>query len=466
MSVQRFFSGLIFFLFIILINSGCVQNGGDKAVTTLAEQITVEVTTTEETSAPTSSTIPEVAGKSNGESCSSSTDCSSYSCKDGVCCDSDQCGYLGKCYNSGVPVRDCVCIGGELMLCGTATTTARTIEVTTSTSGTTRPVHVTTTLPVTTTTLVVHPFDDEFSEEEIKTPKGYYLDNNVISVGGKIAYTLRDYNSPAHYILFDGLEYGKEYKATVSPADVGGKLAYAVETGSAMSGNTKAFFVYDGKEYGREYDSADTPVLIGGIIAYRACHYGSGCFIVYGGKEYGKEYEGVDFPASVGGKLAYRASKAGSSFVVYDGKTFGDKVALLGSINDKMVYSECSSGECNMVYDGKKSAERYQDIDSFYNVNGKLAYVASSNGNDLFVVYDGKEYGRGDGYARNPVGIKGGLAFIAGKYPLHSNNEYIAYKGKRISKTYEDIMNNLMVIQGKLAFVGCRASHCYLAMQK
>lgn len=477
MEIQRAFTWFSLFLFIVMIFSGCIQNGGDKAVTTLAEQTTIEVTTTEATMVSITSTIPQMVGKPNGESCVVSADCSSLSCKDKVCCDKDQCGYLGKCYNNGNQVRDCVCVNGGLMLCGTTTIPEGDTHTTMiDESSTTLYVDV---VDETTTTLPRR-LDSSLSEEAVSYPTVEY----AASVGDKLAYfaQLDEQQTgdwPKSVLVYNGKEYGSEYYTVLSPLDImdasiestpavsiGGKLVYRALLKDVLpDGGHKEVIVYDGKEYGKEYSLAYNPRDVNGKLTYSAKldasdYYGQE-FIVYDGKEIGKEYSQAYDPVGVGGKLAYVAlgdpnSDIPETFIVYDGKQLTEYTDVDSpfSLDGKLGYFYLKEGKSYTIYDGKHIGDKYFSAGNLMLVGGKLAYLAGQDFNN-FVVLDGKEgkrYDLGDQIIQPDmmVSVNGKLAYFVGVPP---SSVFEVFDGKEMSERYDEVIGPT-AIGDELVFIG------------
>ena len=254
-----------------------------------------------------------------------------------------------------------------------------------------------------------------FSEEEIKQAKMPYAVDAVVAVDGKLAYTLNtgeaSSNGLAKYVIYyDGIELGRQYETVSYPKDLGGKLAYQARQGG------KDFIVYDGKEYGKEYVWADNPVVVDDKLVYMAYQGGidQKTVLVYDGVERNVSYNSSNSEEIIGlenvnGKLAYRVGKISAGQVV-------DRVFI--------------------VYEGKEYGREYGEADNPAGVGGKLAYVGRW-GQTEFLVYDGKE---GEVH---PSGSIISLKDVNGKpaYIVQSS-EYLVYGDEKIGNM-EDYLNIL-----------------------
>ena len=329
----------------------------------------------------------------------------------------------------------------------------------------------------------------------------------IIDIGGKITYIDHTEDTPggfprSEFVVHDW-KSGKEYDSIYLLKNVGGKVAYQVTSRSPY----KEFLVYDGIEYGKEYNTF-VYSFIGEKLAYIASQDGKS-FIVYDGKEIGKEYDSVDSISGIDGKLGYTAYKDGKSFIVYDGKEIGEAEAYtdatLTDLNGKPVYifgksykkdykkiifyngkktvvnqvppflaqgmasvagkiayiDDTRSGKQFVVYDGKKG-KAYDYVSDITDVGGKLMYGVN-NDNKQFFVYDGKEIGERNDWPSVPFIINGKLGFSGSK----NGKTFIFYDGKEIYQGYDDSdIYGPVTINGKSAFLITNKKKDFILMQK
>ena len=314
------------------------------------------------------------------------------------------------------------------------------------------------TFPETTTTEIVLDTLPVFEEKEIPYPPGTtehtFGMQDVAAVNGKIAYTV--FNGDGVSLMLDGIEIARG-AAIDSIADINGKVAYSLQK---SADDEKTVIVYDGKELGGQYDNTLNPVSVGGKLAYVAVQ-GNKTFIVYDGNEIGKEYFSADSPADVNGELAYVGYKNQSDeaknkgVVVWKGDEIFWYAHLPSGVNGKLAYvDERYEGiyGVSVIYGSEDDWRDYANIADIKWIGGKLAYTATEDLDKYFLVYDDKEVGKEYYYVRSPMEYKGKLLYIATLSGPESPSEALIWDGKKITDDYYAIVNDPVIINGKLVF--------------
>jgi hypothetical protein len=98
-------------------------------------------------------------------------------------------------------------------------------------------------------------------------------------------------------------------------------------------------------------------------------------------------------------------------------------------------------------------AKKYSSNASiFYNLGGKVAYGIDKDRWHMFIVYDGKEFGKEYESAHSPAIVNGKLAYIA----VQDNKMVIVYDGKEIGKEYSSpdlVLTGITDLTGKIAYI-------------
>jgi hypothetical protein len=253
-----------------------------------------------------------------------------------------------------------------------------------------------------------------------------------------------------------------EYYSISYPVDIDGKLAFeAYIGGTKAEANGKSIIIYDGKKYGEQYDWANEIFNANGKLGYIAKE-GSGVgktFLVIDGEEIGKEYQHVYSPVMINGKLAYIAD---DKKLVYDGQVIdeydrfdhGYRDKSIISVNGKPAAVAVKNSEYFVYYDGKEwKPSKHRTTDKSFtpvyygikDLNGKLAFevryefccpVMGDNPTmEGFVYYNGKEYGLEYDSARSPFEINGKLGYIA----KSNGKEFIIVDGKKVTGEFSNI---------------------------
>lgn len=309
--------------------------------------------------------------------------------------------------------------------------------------------------------------------------------SSPFSINGKLVFEARNggnsftvdgsFISANSFIVYDGVELGKEYESVGSPKNISGKLAY-----SAIKKDGKQIIIYDGKEIGKEYDGVLDFGEVGGkllYIAFKSIGHGvTKNFIIFGGKVFGEEngffmprisIDKKDYFKVVNGKLAYMANENHQNkwFIVYDGAKLGkqyDEITVPEEINGKLTYMANKNGKNFIVYDGLEIGKEYDRADYPIEVNGKLAYFAKKD-KKTFVVFDGKEIGNeyvGDYFIESPKEIGGKLAY---KIRLFSAiKSIVVYDGNEYGKEYDSIDGDLMSVNDKLLYKAIKGNKDFL----
>jgi hypothetical protein len=247
-------------------------------------------------------------------------------------------------------------------------------------------------------------------------------------------------------LVYNGSEISNaSYDYVWSYTIIDGKIAYlaskAGETYTALKINPqtsesrrdippegiKSVVVYDGVEYGREYDTVSFPMDAGGKLLYIALSKGKE-FTVLGGLK-GKEYDEISEPVSLDGKPAYIAEKGNDSILVYDGREMQSydriDVSSLRVVDGKISYlaadSSTKKGKYFIVYDGVEIGKDYDSVLSFAASGEKQAYVADKKTARSVVYADGdtgKQYSKIDA---------GSLTFYEGKLTFAAQKNGIWY---------------------------------------
>ncbi len=282
-----------------------------------------------------------------------------------------------------------------------------------------------------------------------------------MKVGEKLAFlSIKDRKS---FIVFDGIELGKEYYSVGEPINIGGTLAFM---GQKVSGNDVSWYGnFGGKEITEEngrffFDSQDDvkTAVVNGKLAYVA-QTDETWYVVYDGVPVGKKYERSSHPKSINGKLAYSASRDNKGFIVYDGVEIGKEYDNAGDqteVNGKLAYFAVQGTKYFVVYDGRKYGKEYNKDEILFvsntpkDVGSKLAYEAYDiKAKKRLVVYDteilGPAYDRVD-YDSLQI-IDGKLAYIAFK-----GSEALVVRGTTEFKNGYTEISKLTAVNGKIAY--------------
>lgn len=257
-----------------------------------------------------------------------------------------------------------------------------------------------------------------------------YAVSELVDIDGKLAYKARTAGNIEEFVVFNGVE-GKRYENIYNLINIGGKLAYAVR--EQLADRTyQQFVVFDGVE-GKKYKTGYYPASlilmdIGGKLAY-GVRTEKGHVVVFDGVEgqsylkimegAGENWEFIE-ANNIGGKLAYVVEEktkgkelakdlmtgeevavkdiigADVVFVVFDGvegkkyvtHTSGGKRTFISELTDidgKLAYQVfIIYSKAVVVFNGIEG-EVYESVWGLTNVNGKLFYAAS-DGNKAFIV--------------------------------------------------------------------------------
>ena len=251
---------------------------------------------------------------------------------------------------------------------------------------------------------------------------------------------------------------GKEYGRIDHLMEINGKLAYYVAV------DDKILLVYDGRELGKEYDGIDGVNMfspenynyqtsVGGKIAYSVLKRGRR-IIVYDGIEYGNNYSRVSDPLEVDGKLVYYSAEG----IIYDGRIMEvpyDRVDSPYVENGKLCYIGWKDTSGYVVCDGVADSSGYEEINTAKLIKGKMTFRVKKPGqNGSFILYDGKEYGKGYYLINDVTGIGDKIAFevqskaIATSYEDH----FIFFDGKEIGAGMNPPGWSIVEVDGKLAY--------------
>ena len=267
------------------------------------------------------------------------------------------------------------------------------------------------------------------------------------------------------FVVYNGSPVGSEYDEVIKAFRiVDGKQAFiAVQNG-------KSFVVYDGKELGKEYDSVTGLAVYDGKIAYTAWKDGKPV-IVYDGKVIPTDYDYVELLSEMNQSLSYIAVRGSSTIIYYDGRTIGldegyDQVYMPVLVSGKLAYQAFKGNESFLVYDGKKIYAPFagEKIGGVYqDVGGLLAYNVLEADGKQYVIYDGREYGKGAGYdsVYGYDSADGKLIYEAVK----DGRTIIVYDGREISLDYDPVTNP-QVISGKVMFAGKRDGVWYIVKER
>jgi hypothetical protein len=227
--------------------------------------------------------------------------------------------------------------------------------------------------------------------------------------------------------------YETVYSRIDYAGDLEGKPAYIVTTR-----DNKKRILYDRKEIGSSYDQALLPAFIAGKLFYAGVRNNK-YYAVYDGEGIGMDFFSIWSPGEYDGKPIYVAEKLGKSVLVYGGNEInnasydyvwsyslvGGKIAYLASKNGetykKIVPQTSESGrdvppegvKSVLVYDGREIGREYDTVGFPMEVGGKLAYLALKGGKN-FIVVGGLEGSVYD-VIHKPLIIGGKLAYIAEK---------------------------------------------------
>jgi hypothetical protein len=286
--------------------------------------------------------------------------------------------------------------------------------------------------------------------------------SSAFSINDKLVFEAK--NEGDSFIIYDGVELGKEYELVGSPKSINGRLAYFARR------DGKSFIVYDGKEIGKEYDGVSDFGEVGGKLLYTAYKITGQNrvknYIIFDGKVFGEEngffstsisLDKKDYFNVVNGKLAYMANENHQNkwFIVYDGVKLGkqyDEITIPEEINGKLTYMANKDGKNFIVYGGEEIGKEYDRADYPIEVNGKLSYFAKKD-KKTFVVYDGKKIGNeysGDYFVQSPKEIDGKLAYKIGLFGAIKS--FVVYDGKEYGKEYDSIDGDLMSVNDKLLY--------------
>jgi len=262
-------------------------------------------------------------------------------------------------------------------------------------------------------------------------------------------------------------EYATSYTKMEYAGALGGRPAYIV------SKDNKKLILYDGKEIGGLYDQALMPALIAGKLFYAGVKNNK-YNAVYDGQEIGKDYFSMWSPGEYNGKPIYIAEKLGRSVLVYEGSEISnasyDYVWSWELINGKIAYLASKNGETYtalkinpqtsnsrrdippegiksvIVYEGVEIGRAYDTIGFPLEIDGKLGFIALKDGKKFSVLgnLEGTKYDD----IGEPLLLNGKPAFIAQK----DGKSFVVYDGLEL-KTYDRIdIFSLKDIDGKLCY--------------
>ena len=266
-------------------------------------------------------------------------------------------------------------------------------------------------------------------------------------------------------------EYATAYTHIDYAGDLAGKPAYIV-----TKNNTKRI-LYNEKEIGTAYDQALMPDIVAGKFFYVGVKNNK-YYAVYDGQEIGKDFFSIWSPGEYNGKLIYVAEDLGRSVLVYDGKEISNesydyvwsysiatgKIAYLASRNGEnytRIVPQSSNSRRDIppegvksviVYDGQEIGRDYDTVGFPLEIDGKLAYIALKDGKKFSVVgnLEGAKYD--DIY--EPLVLDGKLAYIAKK----GGKSFLVYDGKEMTAYNSIASNSLKNVNGKLTYRAADAS--------
>lgn len=232
--------------------------------------------------------------------------------------------------------------------------------------------------------------------------------------------------------------------------DIAGTLAFEVTKNIG-----EKIIVYDGKEIG-PYDSVGSLTNVSDKLAFIALK-NNRYFVFYDGEEKGPYYW-VSHLEDVGGKLAFIVKKDnGERFTVYDGKVIGAHYDLI-YVGGKLAYVDVKDGKCFIVYDGTKNGP-YDRVDAPKDLGGKLFFEARK-GDKLFVVFDGKEAETVYDIVDHPMNVGGKLAYTAHESYEQLDQQLVVYGGREMGP-YGHV-GTFVDVSGKLACTVSKDGKWYL----
>ncbi len=263
-----------------------------------------------------------------------------------------------------------------------------------------------------------------------------YPNRLPVEVNSSLAFELiKDNFFETRTIMYNGKEYGTQYKDAFQPTEINGKLAYIASNNETVF-RGKTFIVYDGKEIGKQYGSVSSPEEVNEKLVYTAYstpETGTGTndcgFLVYEGREYGKigstDKQNCAFkPFILNGKFCYvyarRLSESKYNYTLVCNEKeighLGEEINGNGYliINKKLVYSQRIVIPNNGLITGDNND----------------ALVNEYGGKEYRIIYDGKEVVRiSYPYLLNNIwDVDGKLAIGIIKYYVSERNQSVGSK--------------------------------------